>query len=44
MVIERLGDVSTHSPCVPFGWKAFLLIVGFGLIAYPAIDRERGPG
>jgi hypothetical protein len=29
---------------VGFGWKLFLLAVGFGLIAYGAVDREPGPG
>jgi hypothetical protein len=28
----------------PFGWKLYLLAVGFGLVAYAAVDRERGPG
>jgi hypothetical protein len=27
-----------------FGWKAFLLAVGFGLVAYAGVDREPGPG
>jgi len=27
----------------PFGWKLYLLAVGFGLVAYAAVDRERGP-
>jgi hypothetical protein len=31
------------SPQVAFGWKLFLLAVGFGLIAYAGVDRERGP-
>ena len=28
----------------PAGWELVLLAVGFGLIAYGAVDRERGPG
>jgi len=28
---------------VPFGWKLYLLAVGFGLAAYAAVDREPGP-
>jgi hypothetical protein len=28
---------------VPFGWKLYLIAVGFGLAAYGAVDRERGP-
>jgi hypothetical protein len=27
----------------PFGWKLWILIVAFGLIAYAGVDRERGP-
>jgi hypothetical protein len=27
-----------------FGWKLFLLAVGFGLVAYAGVDHERGPG
>ena len=32
------------TPHVAFGWKLFLLAIGFGLIAYAGVDRERGPG
>jgi hypothetical protein len=28
---------------VPFGWKLFVLAIGFGLIAYAGSDREPGP-
>lgn len=28
----------------PAGWNLFLLAVGFGLVAYAAVDREPGPG
>jgi hypothetical protein len=28
---------------VPFGWKLYLLAVGFGLVAYAAADHEPGP-
>jgi hypothetical protein len=27
----------------PFGWKLYLAAVGFGLVAYAAVDREPGP-
>jgi hypothetical protein len=27
----------------PFGWKLYLLALGFALIAYAAVDREPGP-
>jgi len=27
----------------PWGWKLVLAAVGFGLVAYGAVDRERGP-
>ncbi len=43
-LVSGLGDVSAHSPQVSFGWKAFLLMIGFGLVAFAAIDREPGPG
>ncbi len=28
----------------PFGWELFLLLIGFALVAYAAIDHEAGPG
>ncbi len=28
----------------PFGWELFLLLIGFALVAYAAIDNEPGPG
>jgi Sec-independent protein secretion pathway component TatC len=28
---------------VPVGWKLYLIAVGLGLVAYGAVDRERGP-
>ena len=28
---------------VAFGWKLYLLAAGFGLVAYAAVDHERGP-
>lgn len=31
------------SPDVGWGWKLVLVAVGFGLAAYGAVDRERGP-
>jgi hypothetical protein len=27
----------------PFGWKLWILIVAFALVAYAGVDRERGP-
>lgn len=30
-------------PGSPWGWKLVLAAVGFGLVAYGAVDRERGP-
>jgi hypothetical protein len=32
-----------HSPSGPAGWELVLLVTGFGLIAYGAVDRERVP-
>jgi hypothetical protein len=33
----------SRSPSGPAGWELVLLITGFGLIAYGAVDRERVP-
>jgi hypothetical protein len=33
----------SHSPSGPAGWELVLLVTGFGLIAYGAVDRERVP-
>jgi hypothetical protein len=30
-------------PSAPFGWKLYLVAIGFGLTAYGAVDREPGP-
>ncbi|MBV9467374.1 MAG: hypothetical protein JO169_14785 [Solirubrobacterales bacterium] len=42
-----LGSVSGGAlvgpQAAPFGWKLWVLIVGFGLIGYAAVDREPGP-
>ena len=32
-----------HRSGAPFGWKLFILAMGFGLIAYAGADREPGP-
>lgn len=37
------GGVSRRRRRWWFGWKLFLLAVGFGLVAYAGVDRERGP-
>jgi hypothetical protein len=44
-VVRASGSLVTftNAPHVGFGWKLFLLGVGFGLIAYAGVDRERGP-
>jgi hypothetical protein len=34
---------SVGVPSAPWGWKLVLLAVGFGLVGYGAVDRERGP-
>jgi hypothetical protein len=43
--VQRLGGppVVMRSGGAPFGWKLFVLAVGFGLIAYAGADREPGP-
>jgi hypothetical protein len=35
--------LATHRGGAPFGWKLFILAMGFGLIAYAGADREPGP-
>jgi hypothetical protein len=37
--LVAFGEGSTAA----FGWKLYLLAVGFGLVAYGAVDREPGP-
>jgi len=37
------GAFFSGSVSAPFGWKLYLLAVGFGLVAYAAVDREPGP-
>jgi hypothetical protein len=37
------GSFPGGSANVAFGWKLYLLAVGFGLVAYAAVDREPGP-
>ncbi len=48
LVIRGGGLIPTSSGffgslSAPFGWKLWILIVAFGLIAYAGVDRERGP-
>ena len=38
-LLTGFGGQST----APFGWKLYLLAIGFGLVAYAAVDREPGP-
>jgi hypothetical protein len=33
----------SHSAGAPFGWKLFILAMGFGMVAYAGADREPGP-
>jgi len=37
------GAIAAAPGVAPFGWKAFLVLIGSGLVAYAAIDREAGP-
>jgi len=39
-----VGLIGENPGGAPFGWKAFLVLIGTGLVAYAAIDREPGPG
>ena len=38
------GPKGLDRSTAPFGWEAYLLAVGFGLVAYAGADREPGPG
>lgn len=46
-VSSRVSGVSSSglalASSASFGWKLYLLVIGFGLIAYAAVDREPGP-
>jgi hypothetical protein len=45
-VLRATGSFLTvfgGQPTAPFGWKLYLLAVGFGLVAYAAADHEPGP-
>ncbi len=49
LVVRGGGLIPTSSGffgslSAPFGWKLWVLIVAFGLVAYGGVDRERGPG
>jgi hypothetical protein len=37
------GSVPIGQPVAPFGWRLYLLAVGFGLVAYAGADHEPGP-
>jgi hypothetical protein len=41
-VLDGLDDDSGFSP--GWGWELFMLAASWGLLAYAAVDRERGPG
>jgi hypothetical protein len=43
VVSETIAGEGVSSPSAPWGWKLVLAAVGFGLVAYGAVDRERGP-
>lgn len=40
---EAFAGEGLAGPSAPWGWKLVLVAVGFGLVAYGAVDRERGP-
>lgn len=47
LVAERtpqLAPVGPLAQATPAGWEAMLLLGGWALVAYAAVDRERGPG
>lgn len=41
--LGHLGSIPQPASA-PFGWALLMLAVGFGLVAYAAVDREPGPG
>jgi hypothetical protein len=46
LVVERLPEVAPLGPLAQgtgAGWEAVLLLGGWALVAYAAVDRERGP-
>jgi hypothetical protein len=43
VVTQTIAGEGVLSPSAPWGWKLVLVAVGFGLVAYGAVDRERGP-
>jgi hypothetical protein len=43
IVGEAFAGEGIQAPSAPWGWKLVLVAVGFGLAAYGAVDRERGP-
>ncbi|MDQ3409428.1 MAG: hypothetical protein M3469_05540 [Actinomycetota bacterium] len=46
LVAERLPEIAPVGPLAQgtgAGWEALLLLGGWGLLAYAAVDRERGP-
>jgi hypothetical protein len=43
VVSETIAGEGVRTPSAPWGWKLVLVAVGFGLVAYGAVDRERGP-
>jgi hypothetical protein len=43
-VLEALGSEGDGSFLPGWGWELFMLAASWGLLAYAAVDRERGPG
>ncbi len=44
LITDSSGSVANVSVAAAgWGWKLVLVAVGFGLVAYGAVDRERGP-
>jgi hypothetical protein len=41
--LGSVGSLGLASGGAAFGWKLWVLAVGFGLIAYAGVDREPGP-
>lgn len=41
--LGRLGDLAGAGTHAPTGWALVILAVGFGSVAYAAVDREPGP-
>jgi hypothetical protein len=43
LTVTEVLPLGSNRGGAPFGWKLFILAMGFGLVAYAGADREPGP-